>query len=297
MGYNDFFQPQRMATPMSCHVLVLQHPQLKQRDLSTIQHLLAPHPMWAFDNTVLRIEVAADFVLSAFIQASLWAQHIDVALLPDLAFDDIGMIVSDMDSTLITIECVDEIAAAVGLKEQVSAITERAMRAELDFEQSLRQRVALLQGVPSHELQRVYDDVLQLSAGAEYLLSHCRQHGVQFMLVSGGFTYFTERLRQDLSLDCAYANTLVTDNGILTGQLRGRIIDAQAKADLLNAYRTKLSGNQTRVLAMGDGANDILMLQAADIGIAYHAKPKTEAAADAVIRFGGLDAVRKWFRE
>ena len=119
---------------------------------------------------------------------------------------------------------------------------------------------------------------------------------MKFMLVSGGFTYFTERLRHDLGLDYAYANTLLMDNGYLNGALGGRLIDAQAKADLLAEYADKLGLSRAQTLAMGDGANDIPMLTAAGIGVAYHAKPKTEAAADVAVRFGGLDAVRKWFR-
>ena len=281
---------------MSAHVLVLQHPQLPGCDLGCLKPWFAQLPALVFDNTVLRVPVAADFALPEAVQAALQVQAIDWAVLPDKAFGDFGLLVSDMDSTLITIECVDEIAAGVGLKEQVAAITERSMRGELDFAQSLRQRVALLQGLPESELARVYDEILQLSPGAEYLLAECRRHGVKFMLVSGGFTYFTERLRHDLGLDYAYANTLLMDNGYLNGQLGGRLIDAQAKADLLAEYAGKLGLSRAQTVAMGDGANDIPMLAAAGIGIAYHAKPKTEAAADLSVRFGGLDAVRKWFR-
>ncbi|KEQ02024.1 Phosphoserine phosphatase, partial [Snodgrassella alvi SCGC AB-598-J21] len=193
--------------------------------------------------------------------------------------------------TLITIECVDEIAAGMGLQAQVAAITERSMRGEIDFEQSLRARVALLKGLPVEELKQVYEHVLKLSPGAEWLLQQCQKYAVKFMLISGGFTYFTQRLQQQYGLDYTFANQLVIQDNVLNGELAGRIIDAQAKADLLVQFREKLGLNPMQVLAMGDGANDIPMLQAAGFGVAYHAKPKTQAATSINVRFGGLDAV------
>lgn len=274
------------------HVLVLQHPDIRNCRLNTL-----PDTSGATANgSVLRMAVDKDFALSEPQRTQLSEQQIDAAVLPDVAFSDLGLIVSDMDSTLITIECIDEIAAGVGLKEQVAEITEQSMRGELDFEQSLRRRVALLAGLREEVLQEVYDSVLQLSPGAEYLLEECRRHNVKFMLVSGGFTFFTDRLKQRLGLDYAYANILQAENGVLTGRLDGRIIDAQAKADLLREHREALGLRPEQVLAMGDGANDIPMLQAAGFGIAYRAKPKAEAAADAAVRHGGLEAVRGWFR-
>lgn len=279
--------------PMT-HVLVIQHPRPDTLDLSALPTGL-PAPVRHRQNT-LRFAVAADFRLPENAALALQAQKADVGVLPDMAFADLGLIVSDMDSTLITIECVDEIAAGVGLKEQVAAITEQSMRGELDFEQSLRRRVALLKGLPESELQRVYDEVLQLTPGAETLLAECRAHGVKFMLVSGGFTFFTERLRQRLGFEYGFANELVSHNGRLSGELSGRLIDAQAKADLLAEYRDRLGLRREQTLAMGDGANDIPMLQAAGFGVAFRAKPKAEAAADVRIRFGGLEAVRGWFR-
>lgn len=277
-------------------VLVLQHADLIRCDLAILQSLLPACPVYDFDNSVLRLPVTTEFSLDEQIQEQLRQQQIDYAVLPDMAFADLGLIVSDMDSTLITIECVDEIAASVGLKTQVAAITESAMRGEIDFEQSLRSRVALLNRLPDWQLQRVYDQVLKLSPGAEWLLQQCRKYDVKFMLVSGGFTFFTTRLQQQYGLDYTFANQLVTENGKLTGELTGRIIDAQAKADLLAEYTRKLKLKTTQVVAIGDGANDIPMLQTAGVGIAYHAKPKTQAATSVSIRFGGLDAVRKLFR-
>lgn len=243
----------------------------------------------------IRFRVEDGFTLSKTSADKLAAQQIDFAVLPDMAFGDLGLIVSDMDSTLITIECVDEIAAGVGLKDRVAEITERSMRGELDFEQSLRSRVALLAGLDEGVLAEVYENVLQLSPGAEYLLDECKKHDVKFMLVSGGFTFFTERLQKRLGFEYQYANVLETDQGRLTGRLVGKIIDAQAKADLLREYRTRLNLQAHQVLAMGDGANDIPMLKEAGIGVAYRAKPKAQQHADACINHGGLERIRGWF--
>ena len=272
-------------------VLVLQHGNLGACDWSAFGGLVSA----PLGKSVLRLPVDDDFELTAEMRAALIAQQIDGAVLLDVAFADLGLIVSDMDSTLITIECVDEIAAGVGLKDEVAAITEQSMRGELDFEQSLRKRVALLAGLDECVLEEVYENVLQLSPGAEFLLEECKRNDVKFMLVSGGFTFFTERLQRRLGLDFHFANVLEVENGKLTGRLKGRIIDAQAKADLLREYRERLGLAPWQVVAMGDGANDIPMIREAGFGIAYRAKPKTEANADACVRFGGLERIRGWF--
>ena len=272
-------------------VLVLQHGDLGACDWSAFGGLVSA----PLGKSVLRVPVSDDFELTDEMRAALIAQQIDGAVLPDVAFADLGLIVSDMDSTLITIECVDEIAAGVGLKDEVAAITEQSMRGELDFEQSLRKRVALLAGLDERVLEEVYENVLQLSPGAEFLLEACKRNDVKFMLVSGGFTFFTERLQRRLDLDFHFANVLEVENGKLTGRLKGRIIDAQAKTDLLCEYRERLGLAPWQVVAMGDGANDIPMIREAGFGIAYRAKPKTEANADACVRFGGLERIRGWF--
>ncbi|MDO5686134.1 MAG: phosphoserine phosphatase SerB [Neisseria sp.] len=262
------------------------------------ENLLAALPVPIFrSDCVLRFPVADGFRLPENIAAALHAAQIDHAILPDMAFSELGLIVSDMDSTLITIECVDEIAARLGLKEQVAAITEQSMRGEIDFTQSLRARVALLAGLPESELQTVYDEVLQLSPGTAELMAACKRHQVKFMLISGGFTFFTERLQTRLGLDFAYANQLESRDGKLSGQLLGHIIDAQAKRDLLQEKRELLQLRAQQVLAVGDGANDIPMLQAAGIGVAYRAKLKTKTAADCAIDFGGLEGIVRLFRD
>ncbi|KJH66869.1 phosphoserine phosphatase SerB [Chromobacterium violaceum] len=212
-----------------------------------------------------------------------------------LAFADFGLLVSDMDSTLINIECIDEIADIKGIKPQVAEITERAMRGELDFAAALRERVALLKGLDESALRQVYEERLRLNPGAERLLDACKRCGIKTLLVSGGFTYFTERLKADYGLDYAYANQLEIVDGKLTGRLQGDIVDAEAKKRLLIATRDALGLNPGQVIAVGDGANDLPMLREAGIGVAYHAKPRVSAEADIAIEHGGLDTILRLF--
>lgn len=208
---------------------------------------------------------------------------------------DIGLVVMDMDSTLITIECIDEIADLYGLKSEIAAITERAMRGELDFAASLRERVALLAGLEESALARVYDERLQLSDGAERMLQALHAAGAQSLLVSGGFTYFTERLQKRLNLSKTVANVLDIHNGKLTGKVVGDIIDAQAKANWLLAMREQQHLRPEQVIALGDGANDLKMLAVAGIGIAYHAKPIVRAQTHFSLSHVGLDGLLAWF--
>jgi phosphoserine phosphatase len=219
----------------------------------------------------------------------------DWALVPtDLTRDRVGLLAMDMDSTLITIECVDEIADLLGIKAQVAAITESAMRGEIDFPASLTRRVALLGGLALTDLQRIYDERLKLSPGAERMLDGFRQVGAKTLLVSGGFTFFTDRLRERLGLDDTLANVLEIEDGKLTGRIAGAIVDANAKAARVAAHRQALPPDRL-VVAIGDGANDLPMLKAADISIAYHAKPVVRAQATYAINYCGLDAVLNLF--
>ena len=220
----------------------------------------------------------------------------DFALLKsDCHWRSFSVLVSDMDSTLITIECIDEIADFCGKKKQVAAITEAAMRGEIsDFAESLRRRVALLAGTPATVLDRVYQERLRLSPGAEQLLSEVRAHGLKTLLVSGGFTYFTDRLRERLVLDDAQSNRLGIVGDALTGLIDGPIIDAAAKRAALIKTCDRLGVAPARSIALGDGANDLPMMAAAGLSIAYHAKPAVRRAADAAISFGGLDVLVDW---
>jgi len=204
---------------------------------------------------------------------------------------NVRLVVTDMDSTLISIECIDEIADMLGIKQKVSAITEAAMRGELDFAESLTQRVALLKGLPESDLQRVYDERLNLNPGAEQLIEYLKKSSIKLALVSGGFTFFTNKLKQRLGLDYTLANTLEVKDGFLTGKVEGDIIGAQAKADLLQKLSAELSLQAEQVIAMGDGANDLLMMDIAGLSVAYHAKPTVQDQTHAQLNQSGLDAV------
>ena len=218
--------------------------------------------------------------------------QLDHGLVPnDRHLSDFGLVVMDMDSTLITIECIDEIADMQGLKPQVAAITEAAMRGELDFAESLRRRVALLEGLDETALQQVYDERLRLSPGAEIMLTRLKEHGIKTLLVSGGFVFFTERLKARLGLDFTHANTLEVANGKLTGKVLGKIVDAQGKADWLVKIREELELKPEQVIAMGDGANDLRMMAQAGTSIAYHAKPVVRQQASYALNFVGLDGL------
>ena len=210
---------------------------------------------------------------------------------PQQHLSDFGLVVMDMDSTLISIECLDEIADLVNLKPQVAAITEAAMRGEIEFAESLRRRVALLEGLDESALQRVYDERLQLNPGAETLLGKLKEYGIKTLLVSGGFVFFTERLKVRLGLDYAQANTLEIINGKLTGKVLGHILDAQGKADSLLRARDELGLKAEQVIAIGDGANDLKMMAQAGVSIAYHAKPVVRAQANYAFNFVGLDGL------
>lgn len=200
-----------------------------------------------------------------------------------------GLCVMDMDSTLISIECIDEIADMMSIKPRIASITERAMRGELDFAQSLQERVALLKGLPESDLMRVLQERLTLNPGAQTWIDACKRHGIKTLLVSGGFTFFADHVKTMLGLDMAIANTLEIIDGKLTGKVLGKIIDAQAKAEALTNMRDGLNLDATQTIAIGDGANDLAMMAAAGIGIAYHAKPVVQAQASYALNFVGLD--------
>jgi phosphoserine phosphatase len=213
-----------------------------------------------------------------------------------LRLADFRLIAFDMDSTLIDIECIDEIADVAGRGPEVAAITEAAMRGEIaDYRESLRRRLALLRGVPVEALERVYRHRLRLHPGALELIGAVRQAGLKVLLVSGGFTYFTERLRTRLGLDFARANELGVQDGRLTGEVVGDIVDAHAKADTLRATCESIGCAPHQSIAMGDGANDLEMMKLAGLSVAYRAKPRVRAAAHVAIDTGGLDRLLELF--
>jgi phosphoserine phosphatase len=226
------------------------------------------------------------------------AAHLDAFFLdPILRRSDFRLLAMDMDSTLITIECIDEIADRIGVKPQVSAITEAAMRGELDFAGALRKRVALLEGLEESALQAVYEERLRLSQGAETLLQAARESGWKTLLVSGGFTFFTDRLQARLGLDHAVANTLEIQSGRLTGRVLGDIVDAERKANELRALASWIGVEPARAIAIGDGANDLKMMGAAGMGIAFRAKPVVRQQATHALNFSGLDGVLNLFAQ
>ena len=208
---------------------------------------------------------------------------------------DFGLIAFDMDSTLITIECIDELADFAGKKEEVSAVTEAAMRGEIDYRESLRRRLSLLAGLDARVLARVYGERLLLSPGARELLEAAQKAGLRTAILSGGFTYFTERLRIELGFDFATSNELEISGGKLTGRIVGDIVDAAAKAHHLARLTDELGLRKEQVIACGDGANDLLMMAQAGLSVAFHAKPATRAKADIAINFGGLDSLLNLF--
>jgi phosphoserine phosphatase len=213
---------------------------------------------------------------------------------PPLRLADFDLVAFDMDSTLIAIECVDEIADVAGKKAEVAAITEAAMRGEIaDYKESLRRRVALLQGVPASSLQRVYDERLRFNPGAERLVAACKAAGLKTLLVSGGFTFFTDRVRDRLGFDFTRSNVLEIANGALTGRMVdqpwGDICDGAEKRKMLLETCVALAISPARSIAVGDGANDLPMMAAAGLSVAYHAKPRVREAAMVAIDEGGLD--------
>jgi phosphoserine phosphatase len=211
-----------------------------------------------------------------------------------LRLSDFKLIAFDMDSTLINIECVDEIADAVGRKPEVAAITEAAMRGEIaDYKDSLRRRVALLRGVSVQSMEQVYRDRLRLNPGATELVAACKQSGMKVLLVSGGFTFFTDRIRERLAIDFSRSNLLEIVNGQLTGRLLdqpwGDICDGAEKARMLLQTCSQMGITPQHAIAIGDGANDLPMMAVAGLSVAYHAKPKVSAQAHVAINSGGLD--------
>jgi phosphoserine phosphatase len=217
---------------------------------------------------------------------------------PPLKLSDFKLIAFDMDSTLISIECVDEIADAVGKKAEVAAITEAAMRGEItDYKESLRQRVGLLRGVTIADMERIYTERLRINPGASELISACKAAGLKVLLVSGGFTFFSERVRQTLGIDFTRANVLEVESGPNCGQLTGRMVD-QPWGDICDGTEKRrtvlevaslLGIEPSQCIAMGDGANDLPMMGVVGLSVAYHAKPAVRAQAMVAINSGGLD--------
>jgi phosphoserine phosphatase len=223
-------------------------------------------------------------------------RELDHAFVPvDRRLADFRLLVMDMDSTLITIETVDELADLVGLKTEVAAITAQAMRGEIEYNASLERRVALLAGLEEQALQRVYDERLKLTPGAEALLQRAQKLGIRTLLVSGGFTYVTERLKHKLGLDHCHANVLEISAGKLTGKVLGAIVNADGKREALLKVRDELGITRDRIIGIGDGANDLKFMAEAGVSVAYHAKPVVREQATHAINYVYLDGVLHLF--
>jgi len=221
---------------------------------------------------------------------------------PDWRLRDFRLLAIDMDSTLITIESLDEVAAYAGKGEEVAAITEAAMRGEItDYKESLRRRVAMLAGVDVGLLQRVYEEKLAFSDGAERLVLDCRAAGLRTLLVTGGFTFFTDRMKQRLGFDAVRSNELEVVDGRLTGKVSGsgggEIIDAEGKAQAVRDQCAQMSCATDRAIVVGDGANDLKMMALAGISVAWRAKPVVREKATFALSYAPLDGVLAWFAD
>ncbi|CDG82782.1 phosphoserine phosphatase SerB [Janthinobacterium agaricidamnosum] len=273
--------------------LVLQGLDGSAARLERIAALTAPTGTTRLGENALRCDgISYSPALRSTIEVAAHAAQLDATYMIGVrTLDEFKLVAMDMDSTLITIECIDEIADMQGLKAEVAAITEAAMRGELDFAASLAQRVALLEGLDASALQRVYDERLRLSMGAETMLAAVQAAGLKTLLVSGGFTFFTERLQQRLGLDYTHANQLEIIDGKLTGKVIGGIVDAEEKKRTVERVCREMGISPAQAIVMGDGANDLKMMGIAGLSVAFRAKPVVRAQADVALNFVGLDGI------
>jgi phosphoserine phosphatase len=273
--------------------LIIQGLEIANSDLRELAKLAGANHIERITGQAFRLENASrrEHVAEYCADAEL-----DFAFVEQTAqLSDFGLVAMDMDSTLLAIESIDEIADMHGMKPQVSEITQRTMRGEIVFAESLRQRTALLQGLDQDALQQVYDERVRLSPGAEKMLERMKSAGLKSMVISGGFTFFTDRIKTKLNLDYSAANRLEIADGKLTGKVMGEIIGASGKAEVLKSVREKLGLRREQVIAIGDGANDLKMMEEAGVSIAYHAKPIVQEKATYAINHVGLDGVANLF--
>lgn len=273
--------------------LVVQGPGLRPQQAEDLARLADAEAIEPIAASAWRLRQASH---SPTIAAWCAAHRLDCAWVPaGRRFADLRVLAIDMDSTLITIECIDEIGALLGRKRDIASITEEAMRGDIGFAESLTRRVALLAGLEESALERVYEDTLRLSPGAERLLDACKAAGVKVLLISGGFSFFTDRLKARLGLDATLANALEIVDGRLTGCVTGPIVDAEAKAAHLRDFAGAIGAAREQTLAVGDGANDLRMLAAAGTSVAWRAKPVLRAAATYALDYADLDGARNLF--
>lgn len=273
--------------------LIIQGLEINNSDLRELAKLSRADGIERITGQAFRLTHAihSDAVPDFCAQAELDFAFVDAAT----KLSDFKLIAMDMDSTLLAIESIDEIADMQQIKPQVAAITLQTMRGEISFEESLTRRTALLRGLHQDALQQVYDERVRLSPGAERMLQLAKRSGLKTMVISGGFTFFTERIKTKLGFDYAMANVLEIEDNRLTGKVVGDIIGRQGKAQVLRQVCEELGVRREQVIAIGDGANDLDMLTAAGVGIAYHAKPIVKQQATYSIDYVGLDGVTNLF--
>jgi phosphoserine phosphatase len=275
--------------------LIIQGDDVATPDLKELHRLARGAGIERISDDAFRI-TKADPATKPQVAAHAASARLDHAFVDEgRAFGDFRLLAMDMDSTLIGIECIDEIADFAGRKAEVAAVTASAMRGEIDWPESLRRRVKALHGLEETTLRRVYDERLRFNPGARELLAAARKCGVKTLLVSGGFTYFTDRVREEIGFDYAYSNTLDAAGGRLTGTVSGPLVDAAGKAAHVARLKRDLGIAPAQVLAIGDGANDLPMMAEAGTSIAYHAKPVVKERATYALDFSGLDGVLNLF--
>lgn len=261
--------------------------------LERIAALTAPtNLIWLGERAVRCEGITFSPALRQTIEVAAHAAQLDATYMVGIRhLSEFKLVAMDMDSTFITIECIDEIADMQGLKPQVAAITEAAMRGELDFAASLTRRVALLEGLDASALERVYEERLRLSPGAETMLKAVQAAGLKTLLVSGGFTFFTSRLKARMGLDYTHANELEIVDGKLTGKVLGGIVDADEKKRTVERVCAELGISPSQAIVMGDGANDLKMMGIAGLSVAFRAKPVVREQASVALNFVGLDGI------
>jgi phosphoserine phosphatase len=273
--------------------LVVQGPALGSGDLDALALLAKPREVRAIAPHAFRLLGA---MKNEGVAPLCGARRIDHAWVPEARrFAELKLLAMDMDSTLITIECIDELGDLAGRKAEIAAVTAQAMRGEIEYRESLRRRVAALAGLPESALAQIYEERMKLTPGAEALLAACKKHGVKLLLVTGGFTFFTERLKERLGLDFTTSNVLEVKGGKLTGELLGELVDAEAKAEKFRSVLRELGISKDKSVAIGDGANDLKMMAEAGYSVAFRAKPVVQAQASCALNWSGLDAVVNLF--
>jgi len=275
--------------------LVIQGEDVETSDLKELHRMARGSGIERISEEAFRI-TRADPSARAQVAAHCAKAKLDWGFVPaGRTLADFRLLAMDMDSTLISIECIDEIADFAGRKAEVAAVTASAMRGEIDWPESLRRRVKALAGLDAGALESVYSQRLRFNAGAEKLLAAARRAGLTTLLVSGGFTYFTDRVRDRLGFDHAYSNELDIEGGKLKGTVSGPLVDARGKAAHVERLKGELAIGREQVIAIGDGANDLPMLAQAGTSIAYHAKPVVREKADYAIDYVGLEGVVAMF--